>query len=375
MSEADAIYLHIPFCLRKCRYCDFCSFPALPKETREAYVSALCAEIAASGGGRGERGIRSVYFGGGTPTLLCAEQVTRIFEALHRTFQIEPDAEITFEMNPGTANPAFLRHLRSAGVNRISIGMQSANDSELAALGRVHNADGFRQSYVMAREAGFRNINVDLMYGIPGQSTETLSATLNFLLALSPEHISAYGLIVEEGTPFYRLRDSLSLPDDDEEYAMYRLICRRLGEAGYVHYEISNYAKPGYSCRHNLTYWHDREYYAFGLSASSFLEGVRKTNTRDLSAYLADPLRAVAESTPIPPDEQEFEVLMLALRLAEGVDETAFAARFGHTFRDKYRETLAPYRKAGYLTFENGRTVLTEEGLYLSSALLTALLP
>ena len=373
MRNGIGVYLHVPFCLSKCPYCDFCSFPGSREEDRERYVGAVLREVAERDFPR--RSVTSVFFGGGTPSLLSTAHFDALLSALSSRFSIERDAEITFEMNPATADRDKLRALRSLGFNRVSIGCQSTSDAELAALGRAHTAEGFFDAYRDAVAAGFSNLNVDLMYGIPRQTANSFVKTLSDVLSFGPTHISAYGLIVEEGTPFFTRRDTLGLPGEDAEADLYALASETLRNAGYRHYEISNYARPGYECRHNLLYWRQGEYAAYGLSASSHFAGVRETNTRDLSAYLAAPAAAVSERTVIKGADAEYEYIMLALRLSEGIDEADFRRRFGHPFRETYADKLAPYIARGLLAAGDDRTALTDGGLYLSSALLRDLLP
>ena len=367
------VYLHVPFCLSKCPYCDFCSFPNATDDDRRRYVDALIREI----GERvfPKRGATSVFFGGGTPTLLPLSDLDALLSMIGARFPLSEDAEITFEMNPATADRAKLRALRELGFNRVSIGCQSTDPVELAALGRAHDAAGFFRAYEDALAAGFANVNIDLMYGIPAQTVASFEKTLESVVALTPTHLSAYGLILEEGTPFYARKKELALPDEDEEAEMYALASSVLRSAGYRHYEISNYAKPGFECRHNLLYWKQGEYAAFGLSASSHIGGVRKTNVRDLAAYLADPVSSVAEKTVIKGADAEYEYIMLGLRLAEGIDEDDFTRRFGRRFDATYSDKLAPFRARGLIVSDGRRTALSDEGLYLQSALLRDLLP
>lgn len=367
------VYLHVPFCLSKCPYCDFCSFPGSTEEDRRRYVGALIREI-------GERDFparraTSVFFGGGTPTLLSVSQFDALLSMIAARFPLSEDAEITFEMNPATADREKLRALRKLGFNRVSIGCQSTDPGELAALGRAHDAAGFFRAYEDALAAGFANVNIDLMYGIPGQTVSSFEKTLDKVVSLSPTHLSVYGLILEEGTPFYARKTELALPDEDAEADMYALASKKLRDAGYRHYEISNYSRPGFECRHNLLYWKQGEYAAFGLSASSHIAGVRETNVRDLSAYLADPVSPVAEKTVIKGADAEYEYIMLALRLNDGIDEDDFARRFGHRFDVAYADKLAPFRARGLIVSDGRRTALSDEGLYLQSALLRDLLP
>ncbi len=281
------LYIHIPFCIRKCAYCDFLSAPAAP-EVQEAYVGQLLQEIAASKKLPEDYEAVTVFFGGGTPGILKGELLCSILRALRDRFSVREDAEITVEANPGTVNRDKLVQYREAGVNRISLGLQSADNQELKLLGRIHTWEQFLESFQLARETGFRNINVDLMSALPGQTTESVHRTLERVLTLSPEHISAYSLILEEGTPFYKRYEGHPelLPSEEEERQMYYDTRDRLCACGYEHYEISNFAKPGYACRHNLGYWERTDYKGFGLGAASLLENVRYTNQTDLTEYL-----------------------------------------------------------------------------------------
>ena len=370
MNDVRSLYLHIPFCLSRCRYCDFTSHAGLSPHLREAYLDALRREITALPKGE----LDTLYLGGGTPSLLTPRELEGVLSAVTSRFSFAEDAELSLEMNPRTADREKLRAYRSLGINRISIGAQSLSDGELRALGRAHTAQDFLRAYADAVEAGFENLSCDLMYGLPTQTLPSLEATLDAVLALRPMHLSAYGLILEEGTPLWRERESLVLPDEEEEFAMYRRIVERLSDAGYRHYEISNYARDGAVCRHNMTYWRRNPYYAAGLSASSFVGGVRRTNTASLKDYLADPTNAVAEKTALSPEDAAFEEVMLSLRLSEGLDEAGFRRRHGYDLYERKREVLDRYLTAGVLHSEHGRLYLDDEGLYLSSALLTDLL-
>ena len=373
MPDRFGVYIHVPFCLSKCPYCDFCSFAGSNGEDRENYVRSVLREI--SERDFPVRRATSVFFGGGTPTLLSEKQFDALLSAVTKKYGLSDDAEITFEMNPATADREKLRALRSLGFNRVSIGCQSTDDGELKALGRAHTSEGFFKAYEDALAAGFDNVNIDLMYGIPRQTADSFAKTLDTVVSLHPTHISAYGLIIEEGTPFCERQNALGLPGEDTEADLYAMASRMLRSAGYSHYEVSNYARPGYECRHNLLYWRQGEYAGYGLSAASHIAGVRTTNTRDLSAYLAAPASSVAETVVIKNGDSEYEFIMLALRTGEGIDEGDFTRRFGHDFRSTYREKLAPYDKRGLLSFAGNRTALTDEGLYLGSALLRDLLP
>jgi oxygen-independent coproporphyrinogen-3 oxidase len=370
MNECRSLYLHIPLCLSRCRYCDFASHARLSPALRREYLSALCREIASLPSGE----LETVYFGGGTPSLLTERELSEILDAVARRFRIKPHAEVTLECNPATATLEKLKSFRALGVTRLSIGVQSLSDAELSALGRAHTANDARKTYGEARAAGFASVSMDLMYGLPGQTLSSFEKTLDEVLSLAPDHLSAYGLILEEGTPLYAARGQTVFPSEDEEYAMYEQIVRQTAALRYSHYEISNYAKEGHACRHNLVYWHREPYYAVGLSASSFDGRTRRTHTRDLGAYLADPLGSYEEITELSDADAAFEEIMLGLRLGEGISPSGFALRHGYDMTERYRRVLLPWRQRGLLREEDGRLYLSAEGLYLSSALLSEIL-
>ena len=264
------LYIHIPFCVQKCRYCDFLSFPAGEDEKAD-YVTLLCEELEKRSTCFSDHSIATVYVGGGTPSCLSAEQMNRIFEKVKACYRLQEEAEVTVEVNPGTVEGEKLLAYRDMGVNRLSIGLQSTHDSLLKTLGRIHTLEDFLHTYHGARKAGFDNISVDLMSALPGQNKEMLRTTLEQVIALQPEHISCYSLIVEEGTPFYRMRDQMCFPDEEEDREMYEMTGRMLTEAGYRRYEISNYAKEGKTSVHNSSYWKRVPYLGVGLGASSFM--------------------------------------------------------------------------------------------------------
>ena len=334
------LYLHVPFCLSKCAYCDFCSFPAVGADTRHRYALALLAEMTARAKDFHGHTVNSVFFGGGTPTLLSFDDFAMLLNGIRAHFALAPDAEVTVECNPKTADAAYFRALRACGVNRLSIGMQSANDEELIALGRAHRHEDLLRAVHDAREAGFVNINLDLMFGIPHQTVESFARTLDAAIALAPTHLSVYSLQIEEGTPFYDNRASLPLPSEEEEEAMADLLHAHLADAGYGRYEISNYAKEGYECRHNLCYWKMGNYLGLGIAAHSLVGDRRFYNREDLGAYLENPLLLSEEEERLTPDE--FEYVMLALRLARGIEEDAFLATFGHGFLKSTERVLHP---------------------------------
>lgn len=352
------LYIHIPFCIRKCAYCDFLSAPAAP-EVQEAYVGQLLQEIAASKKLPEDYEAVTVFFGGGTPGILKGELLCSILRALRDRFSVREDAEITVEANPGTVNRDKLVQYREAGVNRISLGLQSADNQELKLLGRIHTWEQFLESFQLARETGFRNINVDLMSALPGQTTESVHRTLERVLALSPEHISAYSLILEEGTPFYKRYEGHPelLPSEEEERQMYYDTRDRLCACGYVHYEISNFAKPGYACRHNLGYWERTDYKGFGLGAASLLENVRYTNQTDLTEYLKGNFAGTEE--PLTEQAVREEYFFLGLRKMEGVEPGRY--------REHYEERIQRLQAQQLLEEKDGRIRLTERGTDVSN--------
>ena len=321
------IYVHIPFCIKKCDYCDFLSGPSGPKEQAD-YVDALLEEINAAEEGKG-RSVSSVFIGGGTPSVLDERFIGEILNHIRRKFQIADHAEITIEVNPGTADRNKLQAYRTYGINRLSIGLQSPDDRELKILGRIHNYEQFLETYRSAREAGFDNINIDLMSAIPDQTYEGWIHNLRTVAGLDPEHISAYSLIIEEGTPF--ASRTLNLPDEDAEYNMYEATAQILREYGFEQYEISNFAKPGFASRHNLKYWLMQEYAGFGPGAHSDFGNVRYGYARDLERYLKGEL-VLQESETVDSDEREREYLMLRLRTVQGVDPREFEYRFRQRF-------------------------------------------
>ena len=371
-QEQLGIYIHIPFCIQKCLYCDFCSFPRTEEERIAQYVRALCEQIVSWAGRCAEYEVDTVYFGGGTPTVLTLPQWEKILSVLRRSFRILPTAEITAETNPATADRAYLQALHSLGINRLSMGIQSADATELKALGRAHDFAQAQQTFADARAAGFDNISIDLMLGIPHQTRDSLARTLAQFIALSPEHISAYMLKIEDGTPFGRMRDTLPLPDEDLTCELYTDTVATLSEAGYARYEISNFARHDRHSRHNLRYWQGRPYLGLGLAAHSDFGGLRFSAGRDFDAYLRGDW--IEESAAMDEEERRAEFIMLRLRLDEGIDTEEYRARFGRDFHAEFDGILAPYRRAGLLREEGGRVALTTEGMLLSNAVLADLL-
>lgn len=372
------LYIHIPFCVRKCLYCDFLSFPA-GEETQERYVAQLINEITAMGAiYASDYQVVSIFLGGGTPSILHAEQTSRILQAVKTSFKWAADAEVTTEANPGTVDLEKLQVYLASGINRLSLGLQSTEDRELKALGRIHTFDEFKKSYALAREAGFTNINVDLMSALPGQTEASYRGTLETVLALNPEHISAYSLIIEEGTPFYDRCEELDLPDEDEERTMYHDTKTILRERGYERYEISNYARPGYECRHNIGYWTGVSYLGLGLGASSYIGGERFMSEPDLSAYLLTEPSAFSgrrhhrDRHLQTQKEQIEEFMFLGLRLTDGVSDAEFQRRFGISLKSAYGSVITRLIKNGLLEQAPSadRLRLTEYGIDVSNTVL-----
>ena len=397
------LYLHIPFCVRKCLYCDFLSFPA-DEDLRRRYVEQLAAEIRSCGKRFRQKKlsseVSSVFFGGGTPSLLTPDQISMLMEAVRESFLLLPEAEITIEANPGAFDETRVKRWREEGINRLSLGLQSSKREELACLGRIHSFADFLASFRLAREAGFDNINVDVMSALPGQTPESFRQTLEAVAGLSPEHISAYSLIIEEGTPFYQwYGETISadaesdsepavessagemahapLPGEEADRQMYHETKRCLADYGCYRYEISNYAKPGRECRHNIGYWDGTDYLGLGLGAASLVDGDRFTVTRSLEEYLAFTPEELADGAQyrerevLTQKDRMEEFMFLGLRLTAGVSAAEFERRFGTRLESVYGEVLCRLEEEGLLVME-GRDEkrsyrLTEFGLDVSN--------
>lgn len=378
-----SLYLHIPFCIQKCLYCDFLSAPA-GEESRQAYVETLCQEIRAAAQAEGklsvgvkERVVDTIFFGGGTPSLLTLQQMEQIMNAVRQSFKILPEAEISMEANPGTVTEHSLSAYLHLGINRLSLGVQSLVDEELKALGRIHTAAQAQQAYEMARRAGFSNINIDLMSALPGQTKESYRKNLEEVCHWQPEHISAYSLILEEGTPFYTME--LELPDEETERWMYHQTKELLAGHGYERYEISNYARrkeqmkdtdPLWICRHNKGYWTGHAYLGLGLGASSMIDHVRFCNTDVLEDYLhnAGNTSLIREQMhTLSMQEQMEEFMFLGLRLTKGISKTDFRQRFGQKIENVYGAVIAGHVKQGLVQQEDGWIRLTDFGMDVSN--------
>lgn len=426
MNRELELYLHIPFCIKKCAYCDFLSGPA-DKAKMRSYFEALIREIRACGDFP-EYVVTSVFLGGGTPSVLPGQWIEQIMDEVKNHFKIHPEAEITTEANPGTVDKEKMECYRRAGFNRISFGCQSTDDQELRKLGRIHTWKDFLEGYQLARETGFQNINVDLMSGLPGQNVASWEKSLKRVAELGAEHISAYSLILEEGTPFYDMQDQLDLPDEESERQMYERTAEILKKYDFEQYEISNYARPGYACRHNIGYWTGREYLGLGLGASSLIKNCRFHNTSDMELYVremlqserapkihrqdagkfseeaCDPeykkvedrnlkqrnggydnlrcrntdgmkLRHIREDIQNLSEQDRIEEFMiLGLRMTDGVSEREFEKLFHIKIDQVYGEILKKYCLGGFLKRERGRIFFSREGISVSNTILAEML-
>ncbi len=379
MKKELELYLHIPFCVSKCKYCDFLSAPS-GEEQRQIYVERLCRRIRYWSDVIHNYGyeIVSIFVGGGTPSILTEAQITQVFEAVHESFPIREDAEITLEMNPGTDVKDKLPVYRELGINRLSMGLQSADNEELKCLGRIHTYEDFRQVYQWAREAGFTNINVDLMSAIPEQTLESYEDTLRKVADLEPEHISAYSLIIEEGTPFYERygegRHAEELPDEDIERQMYVRTGEILEDYGYHRYEISNYAKDGYECRHNLGYWDRKEYLGLGAGASSLMDHIRWKEPDHIGPSTGLVLEEREDFTRLRRKDEMEEFMFLGLRKINGVSEHDFYKSFRVSMDEIYKDSIENLIKEGLLVREEDRIRLTDRGIDLSNYALSQFL-
>lgn len=391
MKKELELYLHIPFCVKKCAYCDFLSSPA-DESVRQEYVDTLIMEIQ-----RYQKiyhdayEITTIFIGGGTPSVLSGEQILRIFQALHKSFRITENVEITIEANPGTVTREKLLRWKQAGINRLSIGLQSVNDEELRMLGRIHTYQDFLGTYRMAREYGFQNVNIDLISAIPGQTIESWKKTLTAITELNPEHISAYSLIIEEGTPFYARYGNgfdgaaedrshnqtvffSSLPDEETERGIYEMTVDYLTRFGYQRYEISNYAKKGFRCRHNQGYWERKDYLGIGLGASSLINHIRYHNTQVYKTYIKN----VKEKADIREDiealtlsEEIEEYMFLGLRETKGISIKRFKSLFGKNIFEIYGSQLKKLSEGYLLQISKDSISLTNRGIDVSNAVFT----
>ena len=371
------IYIHVPFCRSKCQYCDFYSVTTKDNRTLDGYLDAICAHIKEAGALAPGYVVDTVYFGGGTPTFFGAEGMAAILSVVRKSFDVANSAEITFEANPDSISDRLLRRLRSEGFNRVSLGVQCDDDEILKKIGRPHNYEQAVNAVARIRKAGFRNLSLDLMYGLPGQTLEAWQATLSHVLELNPEHISCYGLKVEEGTPLYEYQQYCALADDDTQADMYLSAIQILRAAGYRQYEISNFCKKGNVSRHNLKYWTGGEYLGFGPNASSDFAGRRFTIIRDLHGYI-DGIReggqVLQEVQEIPNRERAGEYLMMRLRTVSGMDPREYEKKFLLPFGPLENALLKFKEQRLAVKTYDGRWHLTPEGFLVSNSIITDLL-
>ena len=372
------LYLHIPFCLKKCDYCDFYSIPAY--EPSGEYLDALIKQLDEYSLQTADYAVDTVFIGGGTPSLMTEKQIDKLFHCLYRDFNVTKKAEVTVEANPGTLDIKKLKAFRKAGVNRLSLGVQSFCDRDLSVCGRIHTVKENLAAFADARKAGFTNINLDLMFGLPGQSMADLIGSLNVAFKLGAEHISFYGLKIEPGTPFYERRASLPLPDEDSEREMYFVSREMLLQNGYYHYEISNFAKKDRYCRHNIKYWNGDEYLGIGPAAHSYFAGKRFSFKRDIRLYIDSfsekgaSESIVDEMIDIPRASRIGEYVMLRMRLSDGVDCETFHKLFGRDFESLYLAKMEPYIRSGHIRRTEKGYAFSPEGMYVSNYILARII-
>ena len=363
------LYVHIPFCVQKCNYCDFLSFSADEKKKRQ-YIDALVREMKSWREKISDYEVDTIFIGGGTPSVLSVTDMDSLFQGISDCFTRSQKTEFTVECNPGTVDEEKLSLYRQAGVNRLSFGMQSTMDEELHQLGRIHNYKQFLGSYELARRVGFDNVNVDIMSAVPKQTLMSYETTLHRVTKLAPEHISSYSLIIEEGTPFYeRYRESPPV-DEDTDRRMYECTEEILSAAGYSRYEISNYAKPGRECRHNIKYWRRFEYLGLGLGASSQMGNCRFSNVRDLASYM-DSVQSgeilAEEREELSSADEKAEFMYLGLRMMQGISEKEFEENFGENLMECYGEEINRCERQGLLECQGDRIFLTKRGIDVSN--------
>lgn len=377
MNGGMELYLHMPFCVRKCAYCDFLSFPT-DQETQNLYTRRLREDIDAMGKKYGDIPVDTIFIGGGTPSVPDSALIVGIMERVRKAFHVAEGAEISMEANPGTVTREKLTDYRRAGINRLSFGLQSANDRELKLLGRIHTWAEFLESFHLARECGFTNINIDLMSALPGQTRESWKDTLKRVTDLNPEHISAYSLIIEDGTPFGEKYGSEEgrklLPGEDSEREMYHETKRFLRDCGYERYEISNYAKPGRACRHNIGYWTGLPYLGLGLGASSYMDGCRFAVNSDMKQYLEEKPGMFTDVEKLTKKDMEEEFFYVGLRMTAGVSLPEFERRFGVSAKDVYPGLMEMFVEEKAAVFQGDRFVLTDYGLDVSNYIMAQFL-
>ncbi len=372
------LYMHMPFCKSKCPYCDF--YSVTDNDDYRRYIDAMLLQMEDYASSASPFTVDTIYIGGGTPSVVPEKLMFDLMDGVYRNFKVFIDAETTIETNPATVTLGQLKKYRKMGINRISFGAQSMCDNELRALSRLHDTEGFERSFDLARRAGFDNISVDLMYGIPEQNPQSLAKSIERVADLAPEHISLYGLKIEPGTPFDSIKETLALPDEDSEYQMYENSVSQLSSLGYKQYEISNFCKPGRECQHNMRYWHCGEYLGLGPGAHSYFNGNRFSFKKSISDYitaLEDPdsdIDLTDECYKISPEERVGEYIMLALRTTVGIDISEFNRVFNLDFERMYQDLLNAYVEGGFMTRTTRGYAFTVKGMYVSNYILSSML-
>lgn len=372
------LYIHIPFCLKKCLYCDFYSIPRAG--VSDEYLSALCQQMDEYKLQTSKYAVDTVFIGGGTPSLLNEKQIYSLFRQIYRDFNVTKQAEVTIEANPGTIDKKKFQAFKKAGVNRISLGMQSFCSSDLSVCGRIHDINENIRAFSDARDAGFDNISVDIMYGLPGQTMAEVVKSLDTVFKLDPDHISFYGLKLEEGTPFYNMQDDLVFPSEDSESEMYFVSRGLMQQQGFLQYEISNFAKKNKYCRHNVKYWNGEEYLGIGPAAHSYFAGKRFSFKKDLKLYIdsfsdkGTNETIIDEMIDIPPSARVAEYVMLRMRLTDGIDREKFHKIFGRDFDSLYLSKFTPYIKSGHIVPTEKGYAFTPEGMYVSNYILARII-
>ncbi len=377
-KKSLGIYIHIPFCKSKCSYCDFCSYENTDARIVEHYVNSLILQAEDFSSQCKDYVVNTIYLGGGTPSLLPLKHIAKIIEAIRRLYTINlKKVEVTMEINPATVDTAYLKGLYKIGINRLSIGMQSAINSELHDLGRAHSYEDFEKTYNSARLAGFDNINIDVMYGIPGQTFESFKKTIQKVIELEPEHVSLYALKLEEGTPMYKLQNELSFPDDDLQFEMYCEAVNQFNLANMPPYEVSNFSLKGYESLHNIKYWFCEEYLGLGVAAHSYLKDERFEATKSIKTFVYA-MELPKKKIPIyvsyeksNPSEAAKEYFMLGMRLYQGIEKKHFVAKFGDVVANAYLNPLEKYKQDGYVEIKNGWYSFTPRGMYVSSYIIS----
>jgi oxygen-independent coproporphyrinogen-3 oxidase len=367
-----ALYIHIPFCVRKCRYCDFNSIVSESKII-DSYLNAIDKEMSIVYDGYG---FETIYIGGGTPTVLSETQLEKLLYSVARNFPMQDVCEYTIEANPGTLTVNKIRLLQEYGLNRISLGVQSFQDRQLDFLGRVHSSNDAINAFALLRKGNFKNINIDLIFGCPGQTLDDWKEELKIVSDLNPEHISTYALTYEDGTPLTKdmMDKSICKTDERVELEMYKATIGYLTQNGYTHYEISNFARDGHECSHNHVYWRNVSYRGVGAGAYSYIEGFRTSNEKDVSAYIGK-LQAGGDTKYfteyLEPDQCASETVIMFLRLRQGITNGDFYARFGYKLEDQFGDKIRKLLKNGFISYDDERLKLTEKGLFVADTILT----